>query len=95
MDKILIIQPDIGCLKTWSSLFASSKHEAFVYVFPEATVDWLTQHCERLNAEQNSAEWLWSHPREGGDSTDTPVLIQQDRVKLNNIRENIGYVDEN
>jgi len=90
MDKILVIEPNISCLKTWSSLFNNSKYEAFVYKFPEATVSWLNTKCEQLNALQQSQEWLWSHPAEGGDSTPCPVLIQQDRATLENLRQHLN-----
>jgi len=34
-------------------------------------------------------EWLWSHPRYGGESTPLPVLIQQDRAELKAIRNRL------
>jgi hypothetical protein len=37
---------------------------------------------------------LWSHPEEGGDSTPSPVLIQQDRTKLTDLRNKVGYTDD-
>ena len=93
MDKILVLEPHISCINTWSTIFKASKHEAFVYKFPKASVDWLRNKCDELNASQEYSEWLWSHPSEGGDSTPSPVLIQQNRAKLNTIRDNIGYND--
>lgn len=93
MDKILVLEPHISCINTWSTIFKASKHEAFVYKFPKASVDWLRNKCDELNASQEYSEWLWSHPSEGGDSTPSPVLIQQQRAKLNTIRKNIGYND--
>lgn len=94
MDKILVIEPHISCINTWSTVFKASSHEAFVYKFPQASVTWLTNKCDQLNASQDFSEWLWSHPEEGGDSTHIPCLIQQDRAKLTTIRESIGYVEE-
>ena len=94
MDKILVVQTKENCLQTWSSLFRASKYEACVYTFPEASVTWLTDKCDHLNASQTVSEWLWSHPSEGGDSTHIPCLIEQDRIKLSKIRESIGYVEE-
>ena len=93
MDKILVLEPHISCINTWSTIFKASKHEAFVYKFPKASVEWLRNKCDELNASQEYSEWLWSHPSEGGDSTPSPVLIQQQRAKLNTIRDNIGYND--
>ena len=94
MDKILVIEPHISCINTWSTVFKASSHEAFVYKFPQANVTWLSNQCDQLNASQEFSEWLWSHPSEGGDSVHIPCLIQQDRAKLNTIRESIGYVEE-
>ena len=97
MDKILVIQPHINCINTWSTIFKSGTHEAFVYKFPEATASWLENKCEELNKAQEYSEWLWSHPEaDSGDNTSThiPVLIQQDREKLTELRNKIGYTDE-
>ena len=97
MDKILVIQPNINCINTWSTIFKSGTHEAFVYKFPEATASWLENKCEELNKAQEYSEWLWSHPEaDSGDNTSThiPVLIQQDREKLTELRNKIGYTDE-
>ena len=93
MDKILILDTHINCINTWSSVFKASNHEAFVYKFPKATVNWLTNKCEELNAAQKHSEWLWSHPSEGGDSTPVGCLIQQDRAQLTELRTKIGYTD--
>jgi len=91
MDKILVVQTPENCIPTWSSIFKASKHEAFVYKFPKANPQWLINKCEELNAQQTYSEWLWSHPSEGGDSTHIPVLIQQDREKLTDLRKKVGY----
>lgn len=93
MDKILVVQTPENCMKTWSSVFRASKYEACVYTFPEASVSWLTNKCDQLNASQNVSEWLWSHPSEGGDSTHIPCLIEQDRAQLTELRSKIGYTD--
>jgi len=96
MDKILIVQTPENCMKTWSSVFRASKYEACVYKFPEANPQWLINKCEELNAAQEHSEWLWSHPEaDSGDNTSThiPVLIQQDREKLTELRKKVGYTD--
>lgn len=49
----------------------------------------LKKLCARLDRESSQDEWLWSHPRYGGDSTPVPVLIQQNRNKLENIRKTL------
>ena len=94
MDKILVVETPENCINTWSSIFKSSNHEAFVYKFPKASVEWLKAKCDELNAAQEHSEWLWSHPTEGGDSTPSPVLIQQNRARLTELRNKIGYEDD-
>ena len=49
----------------------------------------LKKLCARLDRESEQEEWLWSHPRYGGDSTPMPVLIQQNRTTLENIRKTL------
>jgi len=94
MDKILVVETPENCIPTWSSIFKAGTHEAFVYKFTEASVDWLKAKCDELNAAQEHSEWLWSHPTEGGDSTPSPVLIQQNRARLTELRNKIGYEDD-
>ena len=97
MDKILILDTPVNCMNTWSSVFSASNHEAFVYKFPKATAKWLENKCDELNASQEHSEFLWSHPdADGGDNTSThiPVLIQQDRTKLTDLRNKVGYTDD-
>ena len=93
-DKILFVETTPVCLDTYARLFPYTKYEAAVYKWPNASVKWLETMCAGLN-EQYDTEWLWSHPEEGGNSTHIPVLIQQDATRLAELREKIGYVDEN
>ena len=44
---------------------------------------------QRLNREREFEEWLHSHPSFGINSTPVPVLIQQDRLGLQNARNNL------
>lgn len=92
-DKILFVETTPVCLDTYAKLFPHTDYEAAVYKWPNATVEWLETLCAGLN-EQYDTEWLWSHPDEGGNSTHIPVLIQQDAEQLAQLREKIGYVDE-
>jgi len=93
-DNILFLDYNEPELATWSSLFHSSKYEAFVYKCPGKSSDWLNSKCDQLNQTDQKSEWLWSHPTEGGDSTPIPVLIQQDKVQLAELREKLGYEDD-
>jgi hypothetical protein len=44
---------------------------------------------EKLNASDADNEWLFSYPEYGDFATPIPVLIQQNRKKLNDLRENL------
>jgi hypothetical protein len=97
MDKILIVETHENCLNTWGSLFNSSKYEAFVYTYADATVDWLKKKCDQLNQTHQTSEWLWSHPQADsgdGNSTHIPCLIQQDKAKLTDLRTKMDYAYE-
>jgi len=96
-DNILVWEHPENCFKTIKSLYIISGYEAFVYVFKNSTPKQLEKLCDALNAEQDTDEWLWSHPDvdEGqNNSTPVPALIQQNRARLEKIREQIGYYDE-
>lgn len=98
MDKILVWEnTSETCMGTVSKLFRATNFESFVFVYKDKSPEWLESRAELLNKEQNVCEWLWSHPdADSGQNTSTPVpcLIQQDRQRLTNLREKIGYVDE-
>ena len=96
-DNILVWKHPENCFKTIKSLYITSGYEAFVYVFKDSTPKQLEKLCDALNTEQETDEWLWSHPDvDEGDNNSTPVpaLIQQNRARLEKIREQIGYYDE-
>ena len=98
MDKILIWEgASESCYKTVSKFFPHTTHEAYVFVFKDKSAEWLELQCELLNKEQNVCEWLWSHPdADSGDNTSThvPVLIIQDRQKLDKLRKQVGYEED-
>jgi hypothetical protein len=50
----------------------------------------LKKLCKKLDIEDKDCEWLWSHPSYGNNSTPVPVLIQQNRKQLNDIRSSMG-----
>ena len=96
-DNILVWEHPENCFKTIKSLYTVSGYEAFVYVFKDSTPEQLELLAEQLNREQQADEWLWSHPdADSGDGNSTPVpcLIQQNRARLEKLREQIGYTDE-
>ena len=94
MDSILIWENNEKCINTIAVTFRATKFEAFVYVLKDKTAKELSDMCDVLNTKHKDSEWLWSHPDEGGDSPHVPCLIQQDRQKLTQLREAIGYDDD-
>ena len=68
-------------------------YEARVYVYKDITPRRLKKICKQRDATDLDCEWLWSHPRYKNYSTPVPVLIQQDRQKLNKIRQNLKVSD--
>ena len=63
--------------------------EARVYVIKDITPRRLKKLCIKLDAGDTLNEWLWSHPRYGKYSTPVPVLIQQNRARLNHLRSGL------
>jgi hypothetical protein len=91
MDSILVWENDEACLSTIACLFPKTKFEAFVFVYKNKTPTQLEQLADKMNNMYTHSEFLWSHPLEGGDSTHVPCVIQQDKDKLELLRESIGY----
>ena len=60
---------------------------AIVYTAPNHKPRQLKRITERLNNTYPELEFLWSHPRYGGNSTSVPVIIQQDQKQLESIRK--------
>lgn len=64
------------------------KYDAIVYL-AKMSVDELDKFVEERNDEQDLCEYLWSHPsfsKGGRNQTQTPVIIQQDRKWLMELR---------
>lgn len=62
-------------------------YQARVYQFRDITPRRLKKIAQKLDESDSESEWLWSHPRYRHNSTPVPVLIQQNRARLNKIRE--------
>ena len=91
-DKILVWKSPHNTMKTISGTFDSTDYEAFVYVFDNATPKELDAKVIEMNAYRPNSEFLWSHPQADsgdGNSTDVPVIIQQDKKILNDLREKL------
>ena len=64
-------------------------YDARVYVHINSSARLLNKWANRLNANNSNYEWLWSHPQYHGDSTPVPVLVQQDRAYLTQLRNRL------
>lgn len=62
--------------------------EARVHIVYNSTPRLLKKIEQRMNRNREFEEWLHSHPSFGINSTPVPVVIQQDRVGLENARKN-------
>jgi len=63
--------------------------EAIVYTC-DLSARQLKVLANKFNQQDDDCEWLWSHPKGGGENS-TPVacLIQQDRRKLHELRNKL------
>ena len=68
-------------------------NQAIVYTFKDINRRRLKKLCKKLNVSYEY-EWLWSEPRYGNYASPVPVLIQQDRRKLFDLRFDTGFYDD-
>ena len=67
-------------------------YDAVVYI-TNMSVDKLDKFVEKRNRKQKLCEYLWSHPnftKGGSRQTMQPILIQQDRAFLTELRNKRG-----
>ena len=95
-DKILhITVGDDATELTWTSCFLASKHEAILFEYPhETTIDMLLSVVNKIEEKHKELIAFWSHPSEGDQNTEVPVVIVQDRQLLTDLRKKIGFEDE-
>jgi len=62
---------------------------AIVYVHKHASPRLLKKIADRMMSARPAEEWLYSHPRYSGHSTEVPVLIQQDLAHLSMARQQL------
>jgi len=81
---------------TWTSCFLGSpKHEALLFEYPhETTIDMLLSVVNKIEEKHKELIAFWSHPSEGDQNTEVPVVIVQDRKLLTDLRKKIGFEDE-
>lgn len=60
---------------------------AIVYIHKHASARLLNKIADRMMSARPAEEWLYSHPRFKGHSTEVPVLIQQDLAHLSRARQ--------
>ncbi len=82
---LIEVQPWEGTSKELGRL------DARLYVLPDRKFRILKKIAKRMNDKFPDQEWLWSHPRFGNYSTQVPVLIQQDRAKLETARRKHSF----
>lgn len=80
---------------TWQSVSATFDHtnfEAIVYRFDNHTPAQLEALVDKMSLLRPNSEFLWSHPESDsgdGNSTPVPVIIQQNKEALNDLREKL------
>lgn len=70
--------------------FRTLPWEVIIYLLgDDLTLDAIDEYVAFLNECQNTCEYLWSHPgftKGGNNQTPVPVIIQQDRARLMELR---------
>ncbi len=88
--KIRIIPYDEDILKLTEQNWSIEPWDAVVYVVEtDLTLDAIDNIVARRNESQEKCEYLWSHPtftKGGGNQAPYPIIIQQDRAKLMELR---------
>ena len=68
-------------------------NQAIVYVVSDTNRRRLKKLAKKLDNDK-SYEWLWSEPKYGKFGSPVPILIQQDRRKLFDLRYDQGYYND-
>ena len=100
MGGIITIPYNDVTFITFSQTFEGCKDrhgvrtDCFVYTCESKPVRWLESMVDEMNETYPTQEWLYSSPDDdSGNATPIPVLIQQNRATLTNLRDKIGYED--
>lgn len=74
------------------------KTDCFVYVCDNKSPEWLETKVQELQSvdKYKESEWLYSTPDDDdeGNATPVPVIIQQRKAQLQQLREQVGYNDK-
>lgn len=99
--KIITIPYSDTTFKTFACVFDGCKDDngvetdCFVYVCTDKSVEWLSAKVEEMDALYPSQEWLYSTPDDDdGNAAPVPILIQQRKAQLTELRNKIGYEDD-
>lgn len=87
--KIQIIPFDRDLLKLTEMNWTVQPNDALVYVVDDLTLDEIDEFVAHRNDCQEKCEYLWSHPtftKGANNQTPKPVIIQQDRKRLMELR---------
>ena len=86
--RVKITQFDRDILELNEQNWSLKEWDAIVYI-TEMSVNELDEFVEERNNDQEKCEYLWSHPhytKGGGRQTHCPIIIQQDRQFLTELR---------
>ena len=101
MGGIITIPYDSSTFSTYASAFSQCKSrdgvntDCFVYVCEGKSPAWLEAKVKQLQSVDRwqDTEWLYSTPDDDdeGNATPVPVIIQQRKAQLAQLREQVGY----
>ena len=87
--KIKIIPFDRELMELTEANWEHQPYDALVYVVDDLTLDEIDDIVAQQNDCQEKCEYLWSHPtftKGGNNQAPYPIIIQQDRAKLMELR---------
>ena len=101
MGGIITIPYNSVSFDTFATVFNNCKSEedvetdCFVYVCEGKSPQWLeakVKQCQSVDRYKDS-EWLYSTPEDDdeGNATPVPVIIQQRKAQLEQLRQQTGY----
>jgi len=81
-------------ITTWNGKIEElGNNQAIVYICKGYNRRRLKKLCKKIDISEQY-EWLWSEPTHGPYASPVPILIQQDRRKLFDLRFDTGYFDD-
>ena len=103
MGGIITIPYNSITFNSYASAFSQCKSrdevstDCFVYVCEGKSPTWLEAKVKQLQSvdKYKESEWLYSTPDDDdeGNATPVPVIIQQRKAQLTQLREQVGYYE--